>query len=124
MYYYCSFSDLTGKTIVSIDGLEDNRVAIKTECGKTYQMYHQQDCCESVSLKEVYGNAANVIGTPIDYANSDTSDCSGRYESGTRTTFTLHTREGTLILIWEGYSNGYYGEGVGFYEDDGSVSRW
>lgn len=124
MYNYCSFSDLTGKTITSIEGLNSDHVTIKTECGKTYGMRHFQDCCENVSLKEVYGNAADVIGTPIDYANSDTSDCSGRYESGTRTTFTLHTREGTLILIWEGYSNGYYGEGVSFYEDDGSGSRW
>lgn len=124
MYDYTTFSDLTGKTIVSIDGLDSDHVVIKTECGKTYGMQHFQDCCESVSLKEVLGNPSNLIGTPIRYANSDTSDCSGTYESGTRTTFTLSTGDDSLILVWEGYSNGYYGEGVSFYEDDGSGSRW
>ena len=119
---YCGFSDLVGKTITSIDGLSSDHVVIKTECGKTYQMYHEQDCCEHVSLKLVYGNVSDVIGEPVRYANSDTSDCAGEYESGTRTTFTIHTRDGSLILVWEGYSNGYYGEGVSFYEGDGS--RW
>ena len=75
MHDYCSFSDLTGKTIVSIDGLDSDCVVITTECG-------------------------------------------------TRTTFTLSTGDNSLILVWEGYSNGYYGEGVSFYERDGSGSRW
>lgn len=124
MYNYTTFSDLIGKTIVSIDGLDSDHVVIKTECGKTYRMQHFQDCCESVSLKEVLGNPSDIIGTPIRYANSDTSDCSGTYESGTRTTFTLSTDDDSLILVWEGYSNGYYSEGVSFYEDNGSGSRW
>lgn len=124
MYGYATFSDLIGKTIVSIDGLDSDHVVIKTECGKTYRMQHFQECCESVSLKEVRGNPSSIIGTPIRYANSDTSDCSSIYECGTRTTFTLSTGDDSLILIWEGYSNGYYGEGVSFYEDDGSGSRW
>lgn len=124
MYDYCGINALVGKTITSIDGLNNDHVTIKTECGKTYGMRHFQDCCEHVSLKEVLGNANSIIGQEVRYANEDTSDCSGQYESGTRTTFTIHTTGGSLILIWEGYSNGYYGEGVSFYEDDGSGSRW
>lgn len=124
MYDYTTFSDLTGKTIVSIDGLDSDHVVIKTECGKTYEMQHFQECCESVSLTEVLGNPSDIIGTPIRYANSDTSDCSNTHECGTRTTFTLSTGDNSLILVWEGYSNGYYGEGVSFYERDGSGSRW
>lgn len=124
MYDYCGFSSLAGKTITSIEGLNSDHVTIKTECGKTYGMRHFQDCCESVSLKEVLGNVDSIIGKEVRYANEDTSDCSGEWSSGTRTTFTIHTNGGSLILIWEGYSNGYYGEGVSFYEDDGSGSRW
>ena len=124
MYKYTTFSDLTGKTIVSIDGIENDHVVIKTECGKTYGMKHFQDCCERVSLEGVLGNPSDVIGSPISYANSDTSDCSDTHDSGTRTTFTIQTNGGSLVLIWEGYSNGYYGEGVSFYEDDRSGSRW
>lgn len=122
MRNYCEFSDLVGKTITSIDGLSSNHVVINTECGNTYQMHHEQDCCEHVYLKHVYGAECYVINEPIIYANSYTSDCSGEHGSGTRTTFTITTGSGSLILIWEGYSNGYYGEGVSFYEGDGS--RW
>lgn len=123
-YRYCDVSELKGLTIASIDGLGDDYVVIKTECGETYGMQHFQDCCESVGIKQVFGMAADIIGVPVDHADQSTSDCSGEYSSGTRTTFTIHTRNGTLIIIWEGYSNGYYGEGVSFYEDDGSGSRW
>lgn len=43
MYDYATFSDLIGKTIVSIDGLDSDHVVIKTECGKTYGMQHFQE---------------------------------------------------------------------------------
>ena len=75
-------------------------------------------------LRKFWATRPTSSAPPIRYANSDTSDCSNTHECGTRTTFTLSTGDNSLILVWEGYSNGYYGEGVSFYERDGSGSRW
>lgn len=121
---YRDINILVGLTISSITGMDDSDVTIKTECGKSFRMRHEQDCCETVAIKEVIGSTYDVVGEPVRNAYKTTSDCSGKYESGTRTVFTIGTNSGSLSIVWEGYSNGYYGEGVSFYEDDGNYSRW
>ena len=124
MYDYCGVGSLVDKKIASVTGLDSSVVTFTTECGKTYRMEHQQDCCEHVSIDHVYGNADSLVGETITYANQHSEAIDEASESGTRTTFTFNTNKGVLIIVWEGYSNGYYGEGVSFYEDDGSGERW
>lgn len=51
-----NFSELAGKTIKNITGLEKYSDEVIFECtdGSKYKMYHVQDCCESVEIDEVF----------------------------------------------------------------------
>jgi len=44
------FEDLIGKTFVKIEGAvkDSDEIIFIEDNGKKYQMYHDQDCCESV----------------------------------------------------------------------------
>lgn len=115
---YSDFSVLEGLVISSITGTNDdsNHVVINTECGRTFHMRHEQDCCESVNITDVNGCADNVTTAPVYNAYKSTTDISGNGDAGTRTEFGIHTAYGSMYITWKGYSNGYYGTGVSFYE--------
>lgn len=114
------FKDLVGKTLVKINGLEENseRVEFVDSDGQKYIMYHAQDCCESVSINDVCGNVLGLIGTPILMAEEKTSDIPvvSEADSFTWTFYTLATKNGFVDIRWFGESNGYYSEGVDFKE--------
>lgn len=117
------FSDLVGKTLVRIDGGKGSaELTFHTTDGESYQMWHQQDCCETVYLDDIIGDLDDLIGTPIVKAearsNSDDppvkdTDASwgGTY---TWTFYELATLKGYVTLRWYGTSNGYYSESVSF----------
>jgi hypothetical protein len=120
------FSDLVGKTLVRIEGMEpeSDRVDLFCDDGSRYVMYHSQNCCESVYLAEVIGDVPGLLGVPIVVADVDTRDGSGEKvdegeytyerESATWTFYTLRTIHSTVVLRWLGESNGYYSEEVDF----------
>ena len=112
-------TSLVGKTITSIKGLNKDSEEIIFECsdGSKYKMYHEQDCCESVWLEDIYGDKEDLIGSPILKAEVNTNeDCPplNDAESYTWTFYTLATVKGTVDLRWYGTSNGYYSERVDF----------
>ena len=125
-----NLNDLIGKTVkvISIDNDELDITVTDGEKDYRYGIRHFQDCCESVSLDSVDGNIHNMIGKKITDAYSMISDLP--YEeysgSGTRSVYRIVAEDDYLWLEWRGRSNGYYGEGVTFfqYDDDGSYSRW
>ena len=49
------FSDLKGKTLIKVSGLEKGSgiVTFYTKEGNIYEMYHDQDCCERVEVEDV-----------------------------------------------------------------------
>lgn len=114
-------SALSGKVLTEIRGAEagSDEVYFTTADGETYKMFHSQDCCESVSLVDVVGDVADLIGEPL-YASEETNsetDPEGYKrdyppDSFTWTFYKLGTRKGWVTLRWLGESNGYYGEGV------------
>ncbi|HNN58908.1 MAG TPA: hypothetical protein PKN93_18520, partial [Leptospiraceae bacterium] len=61
------FAVLKGLTIKSIIGASagSEEILIETECGKTFKMHHEQDCCECVSIDSVVGDISDLIGVPI-----------------------------------------------------------
>jgi hypothetical protein len=67
---------LKGLTVSEITGAEtgSERIIFVTE-SKTFAMYHSQNCCESVSVEEIVGDIADLIGSPIleaeEVTNSD-----------------------------------------------------
>ena len=124
------FGVLKGKTIKKIVGMEKNSNLVTFLCtdGAVYQMYHEQDCCEWVSLEDVCGDVNDLIGSEILVAEETISEGYGSendarpvdapdhpYHSFTWTFYKLATRKGYVDLRWYGESNGYYSERVSFY---------
>ena len=119
--YGVSFSDLIGKTLVSIDckqKTDDDYIIFVTDSGEQYVMYHYQDCCESVEIEDIVGDLDDLIGTPIlnaeEVSNSADQPRSEYHESYTWTFYKVATIKGSVTIRWYGVSNGYYSESVSF----------
>lgn len=122
---FVDFEELNGKVLTRIKGLEEgnNVVYFYTSDGDIYKMYHEQDCCESVSIDDVCGDVEDLINAPIllaecvcsDENPEDVSESILEYqESFTWTFYKLSTMKGDVTIRWYGESNGYYSESVDF----------
>lgn len=112
---------LIGKTLVEITGkVGDETMQFRTSEGEVFELYHSQDCCEHVSLEDICGDLADLMGTPILKAEEATSKenpagVKPEYQdSFTWTFYHIRTIKGTVTLRWYGESNGYYSESVDF----------
>lgn len=118
-----SFEVLKGKTIAAIvGGVGDDEMLFQCTDGSTYKMYHEQSCCESVSVEDIVGDLNDLTDSEVLEAevvsNADTPEGveAPSAESFTWTFYKLGTRKGSVTIRWFGSSNGYYGEGVSFEE--------
>lgn len=130
------FAELQGKTLTKVEQIGDDVIRFEADDGKAYQLYHSQDCCESVIVESITGDLADLVGTPILLAEEATSnddpadvtarkqaaraaDPNGYYyddDSQTWTFYKLRTIKGSVDIRWHGSSNGYYSESVDFAE--------
>lgn len=116
------FSELVGKTITQIvGGKGDEQLSIVCDDGSEYKQYHSQDCCESVTVDDIAGDVADVIGSPVLVAEESTSDANPEgvkapeyQDSFTWTFYKIDTAKGGITIRWYGSSNGYYSESVDF----------
>jgi hypothetical protein len=140
IYYdkYIPFSSLLGMTIGSIDNSGDE-IIFEMEGGRIFKMYHDQDCCEHVSVEEIVGDLMDLIGHPLlqaeeisssdpapeiqaqrDQEKADKEAKGERYydsdDSETWTFYKMATIKGSVTIRWYGSSNGYYSESVSFVE--------
>ena len=120
MSYYDSICDvgvLKGSVLKDVR-VGDYEIFFDTEDGKSYKMYHEQDCCESVYVEDVIGDVKDLIGSAIVEASEVSgSGPTGEYgDSSTWTFYKLGTRKGSVAIRWFGSSNGYYSERVDFVE--------
>lgn len=119
-----AFSDLLGKTLTHVTGMEAGSERIVFDCddGTQFALYHEQDCCETVDVNEVHGNVPDLIGSPILMAEEVVSEQNaepspGEYsDSWLWTFYKLATVRGYVTIRWLGESNGYYSESVTFAE--------
>lgn len=118
------FQELLGKTLTSANGVvgSDEIVFITNE-GKSFKLYHYQECCEDVLIESIVGDLSDLIGTPILLAEESSSgetpdgfEHEYEPESQTWTFYKLATIKGYVDIRWFGSSNGYYGESVDFEE--------
>lgn len=110
---------LIGKTVTHIDIAEDE-MQITCDDGSKYLFYHEQDCCERVSIVGVDGDPLELVGYEllvVDEAKGDDEpDSTICDDSWTATKFTFKTTKDTVVVRWIGQSNGYYSESVDFIE--------
>lgn len=123
---YKNVDVLVGKTLVSVTKntreLDDDEIIFITDDGTKYRMHHEQNCCESVSIEDIEGDLADLVGTPITLAEESTSEGDSKShggrvdESSTWTFYRFATNKGFVTIRWYGSSNGYYSESVNFVE--------
>lgn len=116
---------LLGHTLTRIDkvfetpGPGGEPIELRFVAGdRSWRMYHDQDCCESVRVNDICGNLDDLIGSPILMAEEVSREASPQEvsESGTWTFYKLATAKGYVTIRWLGESNGYYSESVSFDE--------
>lgn len=131
MWKQISIEILLGKTIVNIDGAKEGGEAILFTCsdGSQYLMYHEQDCCESVTIEDICGNVESLLDTPITMAEDISNQCDVpepdyHDDSYTWTWYKFATVKGYVTIRWYGESNGYYSEEVDFKEISPKEAQW
>jgi hypothetical protein len=115
------FNSMLGKTMVSVTGsVGSDEMAFKADDGKKFLFYHDQGCCEHVSMEDIAGDLKDLVGSPITMAEEVSSDNEPEVqaESYTWTFYKFATVKGSVTVRWLGTSNGYYSEGVFFSESE------
>lgn len=115
---------ILGETIKKIHKDKyDSVLLFETKSGKYFHMYHDQDCCESVTIEDIDGDLMDLIGTPIITAEEviheeeENPNSKDDYDTFLRWTFyKFSTIKGYVTLRWLGRSNGYYSIRVSFKE--------
>lgn len=113
------FEDLKGKVLINIENVNDEELIFTLDTGEKYELFHNQDCCENVTIEDIAGDLSDLIGSPIlmaeEVTNSETNP-EGFHEeyqdSFTWTFYKLATIKGYVTIRWYGESNGYYSESV------------
>jgi len=120
------FEDLKGMTIKlfndgNLPKKDDDEIIFNMSDGTRFKMYHEQACCEMVSIEDICGDMEDLLNSPILLAEevSDGDEPEGiniedDYNSHTWTFYKLGTNKGSVTIRWYGESNGYYSESVNF----------
>lgn len=114
------FKELVGKTLSKVEVNESKDVITFTTIdNEVFELYHEQDCCESVYIEDIVGDLDDLIGSPILLAEESLGgndiEITYKYaESCTWTFYRLGTKKGFITIRWYGESNGYYSESVDF----------
>jgi hypothetical protein len=110
-----NFNILIGKTVLSYKFTIDE-IELFCDDGYRYILYHEQDCCESVTVDDVEGDLNSLLNVPILKAEetSNHGETTNYGDSSTWTFYKLATIKGYITIKWFGTSNGYYSESVDF----------
>lgn len=111
-----NFEDLKGMTFSNVERVGDDEIIFTEVSGRKFKLYHEQDCCEKVTIEDVCGDLNDLIGHPILHAIGSSSELDGEYSHETFTFYIIDTIKGTVTMRWYGESNGYYSEAVYFAE--------
>lgn len=114
---HVSIENMLGAVLESATLNDDkDEIEFVAQDGRHWLMYHEHDCCESVTVEDICGNLEDLVGKPILIAAEATSDGNTKdhdYDySCTWTFYHLATINGYVAIRWYGTSNGYYSESV------------
>ncbi len=106
---------IVGLTMASVvqDGVD--QITFNATDGRSWVMYHSQECCESVEVEDICGELGWLVGSTITQADEESRDA-GNDKYGTWTFYRIGTAKGLVVIRWLGQSNGYYSERVNFTE--------
>ena len=111
--YQMTIKSMIGKTFTKVyTGGYNDELTFENDVER-YTFFHDQDCCESVSIEDICGDLADLGDSPLTMADES---CSGGensdYESYTWTFYKFATLKGFVDVRWYGSSDGYYSESV------------
>ncbi len=119
----CKFEEIKGKILTEII-ISENKDEIIFICkdNSKYRLFHDQECCENVTIEDICGDMENLKDTPILLAekivDNSKSFTVNEYEdeenSHTWTFYKLSTIKESVTIRWYGESTGYYSEEVCF----------
>ena len=128
-YYDINFNEIIGKVFKSVENKDDEEIIFTATDGTVYKLYHDQDCCESVTVEDICGDLNDIIGEPIIMGEEVVSEHGVNPEgvplmeyqdSFTWTFYKIGTIKGVVTIRWYGDSNGYYSESVEFARVEGT----
>lgn len=120
-------SVMTGLTMTSVkrstDAEENDILEFDSTCGRKFVLFHDRDCCESVTIDDIAGDLEDLVGSPL-ILSEEVSSADMGYENSkedgdesfTWTFYRFGTAKGYVTVRWYGTSNGYYSESVSFRE--------
>lgn len=120
-------SVMTGMTMASVkrstDAEENDALEFESTCGRKFVLFHDRDCCESVTIDDIAGDLEDLVGSPLTLSEEVSSADMG-YENSKEdgdesfkwTFYRFATAKGYVTVRWYGTSNGYYSESVSFAE--------
>jgi hypothetical protein len=110
-----SFEDLQGRILCKVVNRDDIELRFHLTEDHYVRMYHEQDCCEDVSIEDIVGDLDDLVGTPLLLVEEVSNHgCYGesKLDYGTWTYYRFRTIKGSVDIRWYGTSNGYYSESV------------
>ena len=122
-----SIGDLVGLTLVAATAVDtahegvNDELHLDTADGRRFRFFHDQNCCETVSIEDICGDLADLVGSPITQAEEEVSGQDVNppgvpvptyQDSFTWTFYKFATIKGSVTVRWYGESNGYYSESV------------
>lgn len=111
------FEDLLGVTLSRIDVTDEkDEITFTASDGRMFRQWHEQDCCENVTVEDIAGDLADLLNVPIALANETAGVCEDADDDGDVqwTFYNLATNKGAVTIRWLGTSNGYYSTSVSF----------
>ena len=117
---YPKIEDMIGKVFTSVT--QDGYEMVFANETERYTFVHHQDCCESVSIDDVVGDLADLVGTPILMAEEVSGEAPVEFDESNHecvewTFYKFATIKGYVDVRWFGESNGYYSTSVGLDHD-------
>lgn len=117
-----NIEELRGKVLLNIKNKNDEELIFTATDGEVYKLYHVQDCCEEVTIADIFGDLDDILGSPILIAEeiqnsiNITPKDAPAYDGGffTWTFYKLDTAKGGVTIRWYGSSSGDYSVAVAF----------
>lgn len=120
-----ALEEAMGKVFVEIKNDNNEVLTFTCDDGKKFYMFHDQDCCEVVTIEDICGDLRDLIGSPIlmaeeEYSSENPPDgFDPEFGSFTWSFYKFATIKGYVTIRWYGESNGYYSESAEFSDSLG-----